>query len=106
MSMEYPALAQAISDVRATADDLGQGRSTLHQSFASFLGEGWTGEAAESFRGGWDDWADGVASVLDALQSIATLLEDHGRDLRAEDGHAELSMTNLHSRLGGSGGTY
>jgi WXG100 family type VII secretion target len=106
MSMEYAALAQAISDVRTTADDLDRGRTTLHQSFGSFLGDGWTGQAAESFRGGWDDWSDGVASVLDALQSIASLLEDHGRDLQAHDGGAELTMTNLQARLGGSGGTY
>jgi WXG100 family type VII secretion target len=106
MSMEYAALANAISDVRTTADDLDRGRTTLHQSFGSFLGDGWTGQAAESFRGGWDDWAAGVASVLDALQSIASLLEDHGRDLQAHDGGTELTMTNLQARLGGSGETY
>jgi WXG100 family type VII secretion target len=106
MSMEYPALAQAIADVRATAEDLDRGRTTLHSSFGSFLGGGWTGQAADSFVGGWDDWSDGVGSVLDALRSIASLLEDHGRDLQGRDGAAEWSVTNLHTRLGGSGGTF
>jgi WXG100 family type VII secretion target len=106
MSMEFPALAQAIADVRGTADDLDRGRTSLHQSFGSFLGGGWTGQAAESFVGGWDDWSQGVGSVLDALRSIAALLEDHGRDVQARDGVAEWSVTNLHTRLGGSGGTF
>jgi WXG100 family type VII secretion target len=106
MSMEYPALAQAVADVRATAEELDRGRTTLHQSFGSFLGGGWTGQAADSFVGGWDDWSNGVGSVLDALQSIAGLLEDHGRDLRTHDTLAESAVTDLHSRLGGSGGSY
>jgi WXG100 family type VII secretion target len=106
MSMEFPALAQAVVDVRATADELDRGRTTLHASFASFLGGGWTGQAAESFVGGWDDWSRGVGTVLDALQSIATLLEDHGRDLQGRDDVAELSMADLHGRLGGSGGRF
>jgi WXG100 family type VII secretion target len=104
--MDYPALAQAVAEVRTTAEELDQGRTTLHQSFGAFLGGGWTGLAAESFVEGWDDWSEGVASVLDALGSIATLLEDHGRDLHGSDDAAEWSMTNLHTRLGGSGGNY
>ncbi|HEX5089815.1 MAG TPA: WXG100 family type VII secretion target [Nocardioides sp.] len=104
MSMHYADLARAISDVRETADDLDRGRTKLHTSFGSFLGGGWRGEAAESFVGGWDDWSDGVGTVLGALHSIADLLEAHGRDLRVQDGGAESSLSTLHSRLGGSGG--
>jgi WXG100 family type VII secretion target len=106
MSMQYPDLARAVADLRETADDLDRGRNTLHRSFGTFLGGGWKGEAAHSFVGAWDDWSDGVGTVLGALHSIADLLETHGRDLRGQDGGAELSMTNLHGRLGGSGGGY
>ena len=106
MSMEYPALAQAIAEVRATAEDLDRGRTTLHRSFGSFLGGGWTGQAAESFVGGWDDWSEGVATVLDALRSISDLLEQHGTDLRTQDVGSALSTSHLHTRLGESGGSY
>jgi WXG100 family type VII secretion target len=106
MSMDYPALAHAISEIRATADDLDRGRTTLHGSFGSFLGGGWTGQAADSFVGGWDDWSEGVASVLDALRSIADLLEQHGTDVHLQDTVAALDQGHLHARLGGTGGSY
>jgi WXG100 family type VII secretion target len=106
MSMDHGALAQAIAEVRATADDLDRGRTTLHRSFGSFLGGGWTGRAAESFVDGWEDWSEGVGSVLDALAGIADLLEQHGRDVQAQDLGASWAVGDLHSRLGGAGGSY
>lgn len=106
MSMEYPALARAVAEVRATAEELDRGRTALHRSFGSFLGGGWTGQAAESFVGGWDDWSEGVGSVLEALRSIADLLEQHGVDLRGQDEVSALTTSQLHSRLGETGGTY
>ena len=106
MSMEFPALADAVAALRSTADDLDRGRTTLHQSFASFLGGGWTGQAADSFVSGWDEWSDGVGSVLDALASIAGLLEDHGRDVQAQDDSASSASGHLQSRLGGTGGSF
>lgn len=105
MSMDHPALASAVADVRATADELERGRTTLHTSFGGFLGGGWTGQAADSFVGGWDDWSEGVGKVLEALQSIAGLLEGHGVDVRAQDAGAEAAAGHLHARLGGTGGT-
>jgi len=104
--MDYPALAHAIADVRSTAEELDRGRTTLHQSFGSFLGGEWTGQAAESFVGGWDDWSEGVAAVLDALRSIADLLEQHGTDLRAQDAGSASTTSHLHTRLGVTGGSY
>jgi len=104
--MDHPALAQAVAEVRATAEELDRGRTTLHRSFGTFLGGGWTGQAAESFVGGWDEWSEGVGSVLDALQSIAELLEQHGRDVRTQDDVAALTTGQLHARLGGTGGSY
>lgn len=106
MSMDHPALASAVADVRATADELERGRATLHTSFGTFLGGGWTGQAAESFVGGWDDWSAGVGKVLDALQSIAGLLEGHGADVRGQDAGAEAAAVQLHARLGGTGGSW
>ena len=101
--MEFPALADAIAEIRSTADELDRGRTHLHESFGSFLGGGWQGQAAESFVGGWDDWSSGVASVLDALGDMADLLEQHGRDVQAQDVDASWSVGRLHSRLGGTG---
>lgn len=104
--MEFPALAEAVAALRSTATDLDRGRTTLHRSFASFLGGGWTGQAADSFVGGWDEWSDGVGSVLDGLASIASLLEDHGRDVQAQDDSASSASGHLQSRLGGTGGSF
>src|SRR3954470_1638195 len=106
MSMSYPALAHAVAELRGTADELDRGPAPLHTSFGSFLGGGWTGQAAESFVGGWDDWSDGVSAVLDALGSLTDLVVQHGRELQAEDLGASLSVDRLHSRLGGAGGGY
>jgi WXG100 family type VII secretion target len=106
MSMEYAALADAISEVRRVEAELDQGRTVLHRSFGGFLGGGWTGQAADSFRGGWDDWSAGVGEVLSSLSSIADLLEQHGRELRGLDDVVQGNVDGLHSRLGGTGGQY
>jgi hypothetical protein len=45
-----------------------------------------------------------VGSVLDALASIARLLEDHGRDVLVQDEGASSASGHLRSRLGGTGG--
>jgi WXG100 family type VII secretion target len=106
MSMEYGPLADAIAEVRRVGGDLDHGRTTLHKSFGGFLGAGWKGQAADSFREGWDDWSTGVGDVLSALATIGDLLEQHGRELQGLDGSVQGHVGALHSRLGGSGGGY
>ena len=106
MSIQYAALTSAVGDVHHTADQLDQGRTHLHESFASFLGSGWTGGAAESFRDGWDDWSHGVGEVLDALRTIGDLMTEHSKDLQQHDGAVHGSMSGLQSRLGPVGQGY
>lgn len=103
MSMEYSELANALAELRGVAAELDGGRKTLHDSFGGFLGNGWKGQAADSFRGGWEDWSTGVADVLGALRTMADLMEQQGRELKGLDAATHSSIAALHSRLGGDG---
>ena len=101
MTLEYAELRRAVADVDHVADQLEHGRTTLHSSFAEFLGTGWQGDAADSFRDGWDSWAQGVADVVDALRSMSALLTDTGRSFADHDQVNSATMQMLQSRLGG-----
>lgn len=102
LTLEYAELRRAVADVDHVADELDRGRATLHSSFAGFLGTGWQGDAADSFRDGWDEWAQGVSDVVDALRSMSALLTDTARSFSDHDELNGATMQLLHSRLDGS----
>jgi WXG100 family type VII secretion target len=100
LAMEYGALRQAVSDLRTVRGDLTQRKQHLHDSFGGFLGSGWTGAAADSFRDGWSTWTQGVDDVLSALDSMAELLTENSRAFRTNDELTGTTMDLLHDRLG------
>lgn len=103
LAMQYAELRRTVSDLHTTRGDLAHGKARLHESFGSYLGTGWTGAAADSFRDGWSTWAEGVDDVLDALDSMGELLTENARAFGVHDSLSGASIDRLHHRLGGAG---
>jgi WXG100 family type VII secretion target len=102
LAMQYAELQRTVGDVHTARGDLAHGKQRLHDSFGDYLGTGWTGAAADSFRTGWTTWSEGVDEVLDALGSMAALLTENAREFQTHDSMSGLTMDLLQGRLGGT----
>jgi WXG100 family type VII secretion target len=100
LAIQYGELQRTVADLHATHGELARGKGRLHESCGSYLGTGWTGAAADSFRDGWSTWAEGVDDVLDALGSMGELLTENARAFRSDDSLTGSSIDRLHHRLG------
>lgn len=103
----HEALNKAKADVRAAASELRTTRSSIDRRINGFLGDGWTGVAAESFVPAWNDWLDGAVDLEEGLVATAELLDAFHRDIRQQDEGSQRRLDTISSRiidrLGGDG---
>ena len=95
----HEALEKAKADVRAAASELHTTRSSINERINGFLGEGWTGVAAESFVPAWNDWLDGASDLEEGLVATAELLDAFHRDIRTQDAESQQRLDAISAKI-------
>lgn len=99
----------AAGRLRASAQRLQDGLSSVDLETSNLLSSGWKGEAATAFGKYWDQWHNGAGQVVRALQTMSDALDEAGRVYAAQDEEAgralESSMQDGSGGSGGGGGT-
>ena len=93
----------AADRLRASAQRLQDGLSSVDLETSNLLSSGWKGEAATAFGKYWDQWHNGAGQVVRALQTMSDALDEAGRVYAAQDEEAGRALES--SMQGGSGGT-
>jgi WXG100 family type VII secretion target len=78
-------LRQADAVLAAAADQSRAALGIVRSCAAQLLGTGWLGPAASAFRLGWQQWDDGAAAMLDALDEMALALSASGDGYASTD---------------------
>ncbi len=78
-------LAHCDASMGAAAGHSRAALAGLAECAADVLGHGWQGCAASAFRLGWEQWLDGVRSMLDALDELSGALGSSGVGYAATD---------------------
>lgn len=92
----------AADRLRASAQRLQDGLSSVDLETSNLLSSGWKGEAATAFEKYWDQWHNGAGQVVRALQTMSDALDEAGRVYAAQDEEAGRA---LGSSMQGGGGT-
>ena len=93
----------AAGRLRASAQRLQDGLSSVDLETSNLLSSGWKGEAATAFGKYWDQWHNGAGQVVRALQTMSDALDEAGRVYAAQDEEAGRALES--SMQGGGGGT-
>ncbi|MEH3130779.1 MAG: WXG100 family type VII secretion target [Mycolicibacterium neoaurum] len=94
----------AADRLRASAQRLQDGLSSVDLETSNLLSSGWKGEAATAFGKYWDQWHNGAGQVVRALQTMSDALDEAGRVYAAQDEEAGRALgTSMQG--GGGGGT-
>lgn len=64
------------AELNSLADGLRSGLGSLDGEVSGLLGSGWTGSAASSYSGVWQEWHQGAAEVVEGLSRMSGLLQD------------------------------
>ena len=83
----------------ARAVDLADEQQRLAEVVRAML-DGWRGDAADAFRGHWEDWRDGAEGVVAALGARLDAVDLACADLDASDAASAVSSSRLRGRLG------
>ena len=78
----------AAGRLRASAQRLQDGLSSVDLETSNLLSSGWKGEAATAFGKYWDQWHNGAGQVVRALQTMSDALDEAGRVYAAQDEEA------------------
>lgn len=97
--LDHAAFTKAIADVREAAGQLRQDRARIDDRVSAFLGDGWTGVAADSFVDAWGDWKAGATDVLEGLVAMAELMQATHQDLTDRDGDSAQTMNHVSSKI-------
>ncbi|AMO07910.1 MULTISPECIES: WXG100 family type VII secretion target [Mycobacteriaceae] len=92
----------AAGRLRASAQRLQDGLSSVDLETGNLLSSGWKGEAATAFEKYWDQWHNGAGQVVRALQTMSDALDEAGRVYAAQDEEAGRALDS--SMQGGGGG--
>lgn len=92
----------AADRLRASAQRLQDGLSSVDLETSNLLSSGWKGEAATAFGKYWDQWHNGAGQVVRALQTMSDALDEAGRVYAAQDEEAGRALGS--SMQGGGGG--
>ena len=95
IQIDHAELRGTTADVRVGADSLRATSDDIHLDVEALLDAGWTGTAAESYADAWADWRSGADRVLDALTSMADLLEAVHVDLTERDLDAAVAVDDV-----------
>ncbi|MGN7778505.1 WXG100 family type VII secretion target [Mycolicibacterium sp. 22603] len=95
----------AADRLRASAQRLQDGLSSVDLETSNLLSSGWKGEAASAFGKYWDQWHNGAGQVVRALQTMSDALDEAGRVYAAQDEEAGRALGSAMQGGGtGSGG--
>lgn len=96
----------AAGRLRASAQRLQDGLSSVDLETSNLLSSGWKGEAATAFGKYWDQWHNGAGQVVRALQTMSDALDEAGRVYAAQDEEAGRALeSSMQGGSGGGGGT-
>ncbi len=94
----------AAGRLRASAQRLQDGLSSVDLETSNLLSSGWKGEAATAFGKYWDQWHNGAGQVVRALQTMSDALDEAGRVYAAQDEEAGRALVSSMQGGSGSGG--
>jgi WXG100 family type VII secretion target len=69
LNIDEPTTVALINSFKKAADDQQAAHNSVSNTQAALAG-GWTGHASGTFRGGLDEWMDGLVKVHNALNMI------------------------------------
>ncbi len=93
-------LVDAVVELRRVHALLGDARREAARDVDVLLDGGWSGRAATVFAGGWEEWRHGCDEVLDALDTMASLVEQARVTQTEVDGVVAATNRQLLGRLG------
>ncbi len=95
----HDAFERAKSDVRAAASELRTTRASIDERVNNFLGQGWTGIAAESFLPEWAEWLEGATDLEEGLVAMADLLHAAQADFIRQDDASQAALDGISARI-------
>lgn len=95
----HEAFTQGKADVREGAARLRHDREAIDRQVGGFLGQGWTGVAADSFVLAWDEWKVAAGDVLDGLVAMGELLEAAHTDFVEQDAGSQARLDAISERI-------
>ena len=99
MQMILEAFDKGLDDVRSASDRLTTDRGAIDRRVRGFLGHGWTGVAAESFVGAWEDWVTAAVDVQEGLVAMSELLVAARHDFVAQDEASQQALDAISARI-------
>lgn len=95
----HQALDRGKSDIVAAATELRKTRSNIDRRVHELLGQGWTGDAAESFLPIWAEWLSGATDAEEGLVAMRDLIDAFHRDIRQEDEASQSNLDRISARI-------
>lgn len=95
----HSAFNKGKSDVREAAGRLTTDRDNIDRRVSGFLGQGWTGVAADSFVEAWDDWKVAATDVLEGLVAMGELLDAAHTDFINQDEGSQQKLDQISARI-------
>jgi WXG100 family type VII secretion target len=90
-------LVAVSAELNSVTEELRSGLTSLDADVSELLGSGWTGSAASSYFGVWQEWHQGAAQVVEGLSRMCGLLQDAAAQYSSTDAAkaADISGTGL-----------
>ena len=99
VTLDPAAHATSTDSLRTRLSDLEERRLSAGRSIELVLAT-WRGEAAETFRGKWEEWDRGAQEVIDQLRHSLAALDQFRSAMTGVDGVSAEAATRLGGRLG------
>lgn len=99
INMEHQAMRRAMADVASASRRLAEGKAAADARVDGFLGSGWQGVAADSFRDAWGDWLVAAGQVKDGLDAMEQLLDAVHRDMVSRDESSQANLDTISARI-------
>lgn len=95
----HQAFNKGKSDVREAAGRLTKDRDDIDRRVSGYLGQGWTGIAADSFVDAWDDWKLAATDVLEGLVAMGELMQAAHTDFIEQDDASQQKLDAISARI-------
>ena len=97
LQVTAPELVAVSAELQSLAEGLRSGLGSLDSEVSGLLGSGWTGSAASSYAGVWQEWHQGAAQVVEGLSRMSGLLQDAAAGYSSTDAETagDISGTGL-----------
>jgi WXG100 family type VII secretion target len=90
-------LVAVSAELNSLTESLRSGLGALDSDVSGLLGAGWTGSAASSYSGVWQEWHQGASQVVEGLSRMSGLLQEAAAHYSSTDTAtaADISGTGL-----------